>query len=204
MPQLAQPPTQGTSTRAKPLSVEERQASIIDAVVPLLAVHGRDISSKQIAEAAGVAEGTVFRAFGDKDSVIDAAIARFLDPTPLREELRAISPELDLHSKVLSIITTLRRRFGEIFRIMALVGHERPKHEHEFTTFIDIVAEILAPELDRLALPADRIAHILRLVSFATAFPRLNEGIEFTPDELTTILLHGIARDAAPQHSHST
>ncbi|HRQ00236.1 MAG TPA: helix-turn-helix domain-containing protein, partial [Terrimesophilobacter sp.] len=116
MPQVIHPRAESIGTRAKPLSVEERQASIIDAVIPLLAVHGRDISSKQIAEAAGVAEGTVFRAFGDKDSIIAAAIAKFLDPEPLRDELRAIDGDLDLHSKVLAIITIMQRRFGEIFR----------------------------------------------------------------------------------------
>jgi hypothetical protein len=36
-------------------------------------------------------------------------------------------------------------------------------------------------------------AHIIRLVSFASAFPQLNDGIEFTPEELASIVLHGIA-----------
>ena len=46
---------------------------IIDAVIPLILEHGVGITSRQIAEAAGVAEGTVFRAFGDKESLIAAA-----------------------------------------------------------------------------------------------------------------------------------
>ena len=73
-------PARTPGGRARPLSVEERQASIIDAVIPLLAVHGRDLTSRQIAEAAGIAEGTIFRAFGHKDSLITAAVAKFLDP----------------------------------------------------------------------------------------------------------------------------
>ena len=48
-------------TRARPLSVDDRRAMILEAVMPLLAEHGRDISSKQIAEAAGMSARTDFR-----------------------------------------------------------------------------------------------------------------------------------------------
>src|SRR5690554_2631069 len=104
MPAPVNSPDVRAGSRARPLSLEERQASIVDAVIPLLAVSGRDISSKQIAEAAGVAEGTVFRAFGDKESVIDAAVAKFLDPEPLGREIRAINPDTDLDTKLRAII----------------------------------------------------------------------------------------------------
>ena len=52
---------------------------IIDAVIPLILEHGVGITSRQIAEAAGVAEGTVFRAFGDKESLIAAAADAFFE-----------------------------------------------------------------------------------------------------------------------------
>jgi AcrR family transcriptional regulator len=191
-----------TSARARPLSVEDRQAAIIDAVIPLLAEHGRDLTSKQIAEAAGVAEGTIFRAFGDKDSLITAAIARFLDPEPMRRELRAIDPSLDLHTKVLTIITVMQRRFSEIFRIMAILVPSKPPHRHERGTVVTIISELLEPDLAHLAWPPTRIAHIIRLVSFASAFPQLNEGMEFTPDELTSIVLHGIVGEQCRHHDN--
>ena len=65
---------------------------IIDAVIPLLLEHGRAVTSKQIAEAAGIAEGTIFRAFGDKETLVQAAIEKYLDPEPLREALRSHRP----------------------------------------------------------------------------------------------------------------
>lgn len=189
-----------TGARARPLAVEDRQAAIIDAVIPLIAEYGRDVTSKQIAEAAGVAEGTVFRAFGDKDTLIAAAIEKFLDPGPMRRQLRAIDPDDDLHSKVLAIVTIMQKRFSEIFRVMAILGPGKPPHRHERGIFVTIIAEILGPDLERLGWPPIRIAHIIRLVSFASAFPQLNEGMEFTPDELTSIVLHGIVGEERRHH----
>jgi hypothetical protein len=87
----------------------------------------------------------------------------------------------------------MQRRFSYIFRIRALVGNERPPHRHERKVFVDILADVLGPDLERLGWPPLRIAHIIRLVSFASAFPQLNDGIEFTPEELASIVLHGIA-----------
>jgi AcrR family transcriptional regulator len=186
-------PTRPLSGRARPLSVDDRQAMIIDAVIPLLAEFGRDLSSKQIAEAAGIAEGTIFRAFGDKDTLIEAAIVKFLDPQPMRSELRAIDAALPLGEKVERIIEIMRARFGEIFRVMAMVGARRPPAPKERHEFAGIIAEALAPEFELLNWPAVRIAQIIRLVTFASAFPQLNEGIELSSHELAQLVLYGIA-----------
>ena len=49
--------------RAAPLSPDERRRAIVDAVLPLLIEHGRAVTTRQMAEAAGIAEGTIFRVF---------------------------------------------------------------------------------------------------------------------------------------------
>jgi AcrR family transcriptional regulator len=179
--------------RARPLSVEDRQAMIIDATIPLLLEYGRGVTSKQIAEAAGIAEGTIFRAFGDKETLVQAAIEKYLDPEPLRDALRAIEPSLPLEHKVRAILYLLRERFQSVMRIMATIGPERPPVPQVRHHFVEIIEQILAPELDRLNWPAERVAYILRLISFSSAFPALNEGVEFSIDDLTRIVLVGIA-----------
>lgn len=186
-------------TRARPLSIDDRQAMIVEAVMPLLAVHGRDITSKQIAEAAGIAEGTIFRAFGDKETLIEAAIEKYLDPEPLRRGLRAIDAGLTLEEKTLRAITLMKERFGEVFRVMAIIGGGRPPSSSQRTVYVEIIAEMLAPDLEQLNWPPNRVAHIIRLISFASSFPMLNHNVEFTASELTQILLYGIAG-----HSTST
>lgn len=166
---------------------------ILDAVMPLLAEHGRNITSKQIAEAAGIAEGTVFRAFGDKESLIETAIVKYLDPEPLRRDLRAIDRRLPLEQKVLAVVMLMKRRFGEIFRIMALVGGGPPPRRDRHHVFAEIIADKLGPEIEQLNWPPERVAQIIRLIAFASSLPALNQHSEFTETELTSIVLYGIA-----------
>ena len=61
----------GMPPRAKPLPPDERRRALVEVTVPLLIEHGRSVTSRQIADAAGVAEGTIFRAFGSKDELVD-------------------------------------------------------------------------------------------------------------------------------------
>ena len=59
---------------------EDRRRAIVQAVIPLLAEHGSDVSTRQIAEAAGVAEGTIFRVFPDKAALFKAAAEEAINP----------------------------------------------------------------------------------------------------------------------------
>src|SRR5210317_2077536 len=86
--------------RARPLSPEDRRAAILDAVVPLLIDHGAAVTTAEMAEAAGIAEGTIFRVFPDKASLLHAAVERTLDPSPVDAELSAIDPALPLADRL--------------------------------------------------------------------------------------------------------
>src|SRR5438105_10569477 len=91
---MSEPATAVKTTRATALPLDERRSMIVAATLPLLIEHGDRVTSRQIAEAAGIAEGTIFRAFGDKDEVIAAAIDSALDQAPLEAALSAIPADL--------------------------------------------------------------------------------------------------------------
>jgi AcrR family transcriptional regulator len=188
-------------TRAKPLSVEDRQDMIIDAVIPLLMERGHAVTTRQIADAAGIAEGTIFRAFGDKETLVRAAIERHFDPAPLRARLARIDPALPLEEKIRIVIELLQARFGGIVRMMSAMGHTEhpvrpapPPHSE----YAGIVAQALIPDHDRLNWPAERVAPLIRLIAFSTSIPTFAEATPFTTDELTRFVLYGIIGRPAP------
>ncbi|WP_354568933.1 helix-turn-helix domain-containing protein [Glaciihabitans sp. UYNi722] len=187
--------------RASPLSVDDRRAMIIDAAIPLLIENGRSVTTRQIADEAGIAEGTIFRAFGDKESLIQAAIVRHLDPAPLERGLADISPDMPLADKVCRVIELMRDRFEQVIGFMSVLGEVgRPPVANRRIEFAETIARILEPDLVELNLPPERVAHYIRLISFASSIPQFNVGTEFDPPALTSLIMNGIAG----QPSHAT
>ncbi|WP_157981690.1 TetR/AcrR family transcriptional regulator [Protaetiibacter intestinalis] len=181
--------------RARPLAPGERRERILEAVLPLLLEKGRDVTSRELAETAGIAEGTVFRAFGDKDSLLEAGLQKLLDPAPFREELRRIPHDLPLEDKVTAIVDGLRGRFREVFRIMQLFQVQGPPRRppEAGEDWLEIVRELLEPDIHRLAVPVDTVAWYIRLVAFGASIEPFNHFRPFDSAELATVVVHGVS-----------
>lgn len=181
--------------RARPLAPEDRREAILLAVVPLLREHGRDVSTRQIAEAAGVAEGTLFRAFGDKDSLIAAAIEKIFDHLPLLAALRGIDAELPLDDKLEQVMARLNAHFRDVVAAYSALGlRERPARPDHTTVqreLVDVLATLLAPDTARLAVPVETVANYVRMVAFASALP-MASGLD--TEVLSGLIARGIIR----------
>ena len=184
--------------RASPLSVEDRRAMIVDAVIPLLIEHGRGVTSRQIAESAGIAEGTIFRAFGDKESLVQAAIEKYLDPGELTAGLKSIDAGLPLEAKIRLIIELMQRRFEYVMGFMAALGEiRRPPVKNPPMQFVELITEVLRPDLDRLNVPPVQVAQYIRLVAFASTITEFNRGFEVDAETITSLIMNGIAGHAS-------
>src|SRR4051795_10005144 len=86
--------------RASALPPEERREALIAATLPLVLEHGTDISTRLIAEAAGVAEGTIFRVFPSKDDLIEAVVSSAFDPSSLVEAIGRVDRSLPLAARL--------------------------------------------------------------------------------------------------------
>ena len=62
------------------MTPDERRAAIVATTLPLLVEHGTAVTTGQIATASGIAEGTVFRAFADKQELLRACLHAAFDP----------------------------------------------------------------------------------------------------------------------------
>ena len=177
--------------RARPLAPEDRRDAILDAVLPLLRERGRDVSSRELAEAAGVAEGTLFRAFGDKESLIAAAIERIFDHTPLWAALRGIDPEASFEHKLDRVVALLREHLTDLVAaVMALRIEERhPGPDPEDRQLGLILRDVFAGDMHRFAVPLDVVADYVRMVAFASALPLMPR---FELDVLSGLIARGI------------
>src|SRR3954447_18740224 len=96
--------------RAAALPPGGRRSMIVAATLPLLLDEGDRVTTRQIAEAAGIAEGTIFRAFVDKDELIVAVIDAALDPEPLEVAIDRIDPTLGFEAGLAVAIVIMQQR----------------------------------------------------------------------------------------------
>lgn len=106
------------SGRARPMSREERRAAIATATIPLLVQHGAQVSTRQIALAAGVAEGTLFRAFDDKVELLRTAAERALDPRVGVQEIEALPRDVTLGEEMTQVARVVLDHGRRVRRVM--------------------------------------------------------------------------------------
>ena len=186
--------------RAAPLPPEARRASIISAALPLIRLHGTGVTTAQIAMAAGIAEGTLFRVFPDKDALITAAIQTAFDPTPTERELAAVDPDLGLRHRLIAAVEILRRRVEAIWQLMAILGMTAPPVQTALASrpvpgydgTMRLLTEMFEPHRDELRCAPEQAARLLRMMTFAGAHPKINEGVPLTSSDVVAVLLDGI------------
>lgn len=187
-------------SRARPLPPDDRRDAILESVLPLIREHGGQVSTRQLAEASGVAEGTLFRAFGDKESLIAAAVERYFEPEPLLRAIRAIDRDLPLEAKLEQALVLLQERMsGVIAMAHALRMHERPVPLADpAEQWLPALAHLLEPDRDRLAVPVAEIGAYVRLVAFGSSFRQFNRHHPFTPQALVALMVSGVAKTGRP------
>ena len=203
------------------MSPDDRRRAIIDAVRPLLIEHGDRLTTRLIAEAAGVAEGTIFRVFPDKDALLHAVAADTLNPSDAREHLQAaLADAFDLPTKVRITADLMLHRSDQVVAVMmAMRKHWMSAHlqQHqpagpdagpdaearpgppEFVVvahqaLLERLTEVFAVHADELTVPPARAALLLRTLVLGSRNPGMRPEDRLTADEIADVLLTGIHR----------
>ena len=190
-------------TRARPLPPAERRASLIAATRQLILDHGPDVTTRQVAEAAKVAEGTLFRVFPTRRDLIAATIADHLSSERLADIFAAASPTTTVDettevclSTAADYVTTFGRfiprphRGGDQdeirFRIMEL-------WEARVCDIANWMRDRLAPHEAELNIPVKDFAHLVITLAMGYAHGR-SPDTTLNPAALARLALDGARR----------
>ena len=168
--------------RAEPLPPDDRRQAIVEAVIPLLLTKGATVTTREMAKAAAIAEGTIFRVFPDKASVIHEAVKVSMNPEPIQRDLARIPPADPLEEQLRRAARILLERSE---RIAALVGMLRmaseptmgpPSGARQYiiesnAAILTAMIELFERHRDRLTVEPSRAAVAFRGAVFASGHP---------------------------------
>ncbi|QGN34623.1 TetR/AcrR family transcriptional regulator [Microlunatus sp. Gsoil 973] len=200
--------------RAAALPADERRAQILDAVAPVIKQHGRQASTRQLAEAAGVAEGTLFRVFSSKEELFGALVERYIGAGLTLERVDQIDPTLPFAERLTEVVRILIGRSSETFEILHALGPPKEPDAKDRIAFRDHMLEqarqidravtgLIEPDAKQLVVSPAQLAELLGGMVFAVSNPMLRHfrgsqpmRLSDEPESIVDLLLHGCLVDS--------
>lgn len=196
--------------RAPAMSLDERRGAIVQAALPLLVEHGAHLSTRQVADAAEIAEGTVFRVFADKDELLRACLSEAFRTDDLCARIRQVPVEQDVPARLVDagmLVLEHMAQLGAMMQSLAASGYnihqqraqdqdQRAAEEDDPARFMreltDATTVLLAPDEHRLRIPADQLVRMFLGLLTSTRFdPLASQDRRAAVAQRVDVLLNG-------------
>lgn len=196
------------------MAPEDRRQAIIEATTDLVLEHGPAASTRQIADACGIAEGTLFRVFESKDEILAAVVEHLLDPKFVIAEIESIPTTDHAEDAVRAVAGVFQASTTRIRSVMMALHtaqtesdrrkHHGPKDKNKFmddqVTIGQAAARVLAVHAKELRVDPETAASFIRTTVFANALPAVLTLTD--PHVFTDLLVHALVKEPACSITH--
>lgn len=197
------------------MAPEERRQAIIDATTQLVLDVGPDITTRQIADACGLAEGTLFRAFESKRHILKAVVEHIIDPAGILARIAALPDNQPLPDVIAALVDSIDSAMRRVRSVMAALHNQLredrphgPPNDQDRNQFFERQAQltgamtsVLAPYADELRVAPDVAAAFIQTTVFASALPMVGEKID-DRTILTDLLTHALVKEPTCSTTH--
>lgn len=184
------------------MSQEDRREALVQATIPLLYEHGANVTTSQIAKAAGVAEGTVFRAFKDKQELITCTVKSVMAADTEIALIDRIPVDAPLDTRLLKAVEAVSGYLDRMWSLMSTLqdsGFDPRKAEgehkgppEEMQRVVQRIAGVFEPDAARLRVEPSLAARLLLGFVFTNRMQHKGFGGGVAePEQLVELFLHG-------------
>jgi AcrR family transcriptional regulator len=191
------------------MSPEDRRQAIISATTDLVLEHGPAATTRQIADACGIAEGTLFRVFESKDDILAAVVEQLLDPKFVIDEIEAVVPTDAAADTVRALAAVIRESTTRIRSVMMALhsaqtdmdrrGNHGPRDKNKFfddqAAIGEAMAHVLSAHSEELRVDPGTAAAFIRMTVFAGNLPMVSHPTD--PQVFTDLLVHALVKEPA-------
>jgi AcrR family transcriptional regulator len=192
------------------MSPEDRRQAIISATTDLVLEHGPAATTRQIADACGIAEGTLFRVFESKDDILAAVVERLLDPKFVIDEIETVGPTDAAQDTVRALAAVIRESTTRIRSVMMALhtaqndsdrrgNHHGPRDRNKFfddqAAIGEAMAHVLSAHTDELRVDPGTAAAFIRMTVLAGNLPIVSQPTD--PQVFTDLLVHALVKEPA-------
>ena len=189
------------------MSLEDRREALVQATIPLLLVHGANVTTNQIAKAADVAEGTVFRAFKDKQELLTCALRSAMEPNTEIELIDRIPVTDPIEVRLIGAVKAVTGYLDRMWSLMSVLRdtgfdpHDDEDHKERkgppegMQRVMGRIAGLFEPDAAQLRVEPALAARLLMGIVFTNRMQHegFGEGVA-EPEQLVELFLHGTIR----------